>query len=144
MPMSDKGKRKATEVEVEQMIAEGSHRMEVDDEGEEEVPEKEDEEEEPATVETNDEDDVSAQGQSKRKPCPLSDGLYGRAALAFRRMPSPDPKSCKSCRRCKVRCYRNPGKSCFPCDGRKIRCNHAKGGTTAPTRRNSSQARGKK
>ncbi|KAI6145858.1 hypothetical protein BKA82DRAFT_29683 [Pisolithus tinctorius] len=47
MPTSDKGKWKATEVEVEQMIAEGSHRMEVDDEGEEEVPEKEDKEEEP-------------------------------------------------------------------------------------------------
>ncbi|KAI6155884.1 hypothetical protein BKA82DRAFT_35399 [Pisolithus tinctorius] len=76
MPTSDKGKWKVTEVEVEQMIVEGSHRMEVDDEGEEEVPEKEDEEEEPATVETNDEDDVSAQGQSKRKPCPPSDGLY--------------------------------------------------------------------
>ncbi|KIO07967.1 hypothetical protein M404DRAFT_23225 [Pisolithus tinctorius Marx 270] len=144
MPTSDKGKRKATEVEVEQMIAEGSHRMEVDDEGEEEVPEKEDEEEEPATAETDDEDDVSAQGQSKRKPCPLSDGLYGRAALAFRRTPSPDPKSCKSCRRRKVRCYRNPGKSCFPCDGCKIRCNHAKGGTTTPTRQNPSRARGKK
>ncbi|KAI6140037.1 hypothetical protein BKA82DRAFT_29328 [Pisolithus tinctorius] len=47
MPMSDKGKQKATKAEVEQMIAEGSHRMEVDNEGEEEVPEKEDEEEEP-------------------------------------------------------------------------------------------------
>ncbi|KAI6146246.1 hypothetical protein BKA82DRAFT_29596 [Pisolithus tinctorius] len=35
MPMSDKGKWKVTEVEVEQMIVEGSHRMEVDDEGEE-------------------------------------------------------------------------------------------------------------
>ncbi|KAI6157008.1 hypothetical protein BKA82DRAFT_4009480 [Pisolithus tinctorius] len=164
MPTSDKGKRKATEVEVEQMIAEGSHRMEVDDEGEEEVPEKEDEEEEPvrgrqkrqaaaktttrrsrrrsratkATAETDEEDDVSAQGQSKRKPCPPSDRLYGRAALAFRRTPSPDPKSCESCCRRKVRCYRNPRKSCFPCDGRKIRCNHAKGGTTAPTRRNPS------
>ncbi|KAI6143004.1 hypothetical protein BKA82DRAFT_28787 [Pisolithus tinctorius] len=74
-----------------------------------------------ATAETDDEDDVSAQGQSKRKP-------------SFRRTPSPDPKSCESCRRRKVRCYRNPGKSCFLCDGRKIRCNHAKGGTTAPTR----------
>ncbi|KIO04880.1 hypothetical protein M404DRAFT_25966 [Pisolithus tinctorius Marx 270] len=170
MPTSDKGKRKATEVEVEQMIAEGSHRMEVDDEGEEEVPEKEDEEEEPvrgrqkrqaaakttthrsrrrsratkATAETDEEDDVSAQGQSKRKPCPPSDRLYGRAALAFRRTPSPDPKSCESCCRHKVQCYRNPGKSCFPCDGRKIRCNHAKGGPTAPTRRNPSRARGKK
>ncbi|KAI6157177.1 hypothetical protein BKA82DRAFT_20313 [Pisolithus tinctorius] len=47
MPMSDKGKWKATKVEVEQMIAEGLHRMEVDDEGEDEVPEKEDDEEEP-------------------------------------------------------------------------------------------------
>ncbi|KAI6143947.1 hypothetical protein BKA82DRAFT_19973 [Pisolithus tinctorius] len=162
MPTSDKGKQKATKVEVEQMIVEGSHRMEVDDEGEEEVPEKEDEEEEPvrgrqkrqaaakmttcrsrhrshttkATVETDNEDDVSSQGQSKHKPCPPSDGLYGRAALAFRRMPSPDPKSCESCCRCKVRCYRNPRKPCFLCDGCKIRCNHAKGGTTTPTRQN--------
>ncbi|KAI6145798.1 hypothetical protein BKA82DRAFT_26938 [Pisolithus tinctorius] len=47
MPTSNKGKWKVTEAEVEQMIAEGSHRMEVDDEGEDEVPEKEDEEEEP-------------------------------------------------------------------------------------------------
>ncbi|KAI6146398.1 hypothetical protein BKA82DRAFT_20024 [Pisolithus tinctorius] len=170
MPTSDKGKQKATEVEVEQMIVEGLHRMEVDDEGEEEVPEKEDEEEEQvrgrqkrqaavkmtthqsrcqsrttkATVETDDEDDSSAQGQSKHKPCPPSDGLYGHAALAFRRTPSPDPKSCESCHRCKVRCYRNPGKSCFLCNGRKIRCNHAKGGTTAPTRWNPLRARGKK
>ncbi|KAI6156005.1 hypothetical protein BKA82DRAFT_31177 [Pisolithus tinctorius] len=48
MPKSDKGKWKATKAEVEQMMAEGSHRMEVDNEGEDEVPEKEDEEEEPA------------------------------------------------------------------------------------------------
>ncbi|KAI6155983.1 hypothetical protein BKA82DRAFT_31148 [Pisolithus tinctorius] len=169
MPTSDKGKWKATEVEVEQMIAEGLHRMEVDDESEEEVPEKEDEEEEPvrgrqkrqaatktttcrsgcrshamkATAETDDEDNVSTQGQSKHKPCPPSDGLYGRTALAFRRTPSPDPKSCESCRRHKVRCYRNPRKSCFLCDGRKIRCNHAKGGTTTPTRQNPLRARGK-
>ncbi|KIO00331.1 hypothetical protein M404DRAFT_29708 [Pisolithus tinctorius Marx 270] len=34
MPMSDKGKQKATEAEVEQMIAESSHRMEVDNEEE--------------------------------------------------------------------------------------------------------------
>ncbi|KAI6157143.1 hypothetical protein BKA82DRAFT_20382 [Pisolithus tinctorius] len=47
MPTSDKGKWKVTKVEVEQMIVEGSHRMEVDDEGEDEVPEKEDNEEEP-------------------------------------------------------------------------------------------------
>ncbi|KAI6143065.1 hypothetical protein BKA82DRAFT_28875 [Pisolithus tinctorius] len=170
MPMSNKGKRKATEVEVEQMIAEGSHRMEVDDEGEEEVPEKEDEEEEPvrgrqkrqaavkmtthrsrhrscsmkATAETDDEDNVSAQGQSKCQPCPLLDRLYSRTALAFRRTPSPDPKSCELCRRHKVQCYRNPRKSCFPCDGHKIRCSHAKGGTTAPTRQNPSRARRKK
>ncbi|KAI6150351.1 hypothetical protein BKA82DRAFT_4013170 [Pisolithus tinctorius] len=97
MPMSNKGKWKATEAEVEQMIAESLHRMEVDDEGEDEVPEKEDNKEEPAqgrqkhkaaakmmshqsssrfhsrkaTVETNDEDDVPAQGQSKHKPHPL-------------------------------------------------------------------------
>ncbi|KIO00413.1 hypothetical protein M404DRAFT_29560 [Pisolithus tinctorius Marx 270] len=99
MPMSNKGKWKATEVEVEQMIAEGLHRMEVDNEGEDEAPEKEDNEEEPATAETIDEDDVPAQGQSKHKPHPPSDGLYGRAALAFRRTPSPDPHSCKSCHR---------------------------------------------
>ncbi|KAI6143957.1 hypothetical protein BKA82DRAFT_19982, partial [Pisolithus tinctorius] len=170
MPMSNKGKQKVTKVEVEQMIAEGSHRMEVDDEGEEEEPEKEDEEEEPvqgrqkrqaavkmmthrsrrrshttkATVETDDEDDISAQGQSKHKPCPPLDGLYGHAALAFRRMPSPDPKSCESCHRHKVQCYRNPRKSCFLCDGRKIQCSHAKGGTTTPTQWNPSRARGKK
>ncbi|KAI6152501.1 hypothetical protein BKA82DRAFT_4012958 [Pisolithus tinctorius] len=128
MPMSNKGKWKATEVEVEQMIAEGLHRMEVDNEGEDEAPEKEDNEEEPvrgrqkcqaatkimthrsrhqscsmkATAETIDEDDVPAQGQSKHKPHPPSDGLYGRAALAFRRTPSPDPHSCKSCHRRKV------------------------------------------
>ncbi|KAI6141992.1 hypothetical protein BKA82DRAFT_19766 [Pisolithus tinctorius] len=84
MPKSDKGKWKATKAELEQMMAESSHRMEVDDEGEDKVPEKEDEEEGPAqgrqkhkaaakmmshqsrgrscsrkaTVETNDEDDV--------------------------------------------------------------------------------------
>ncbi|KAI6154665.1 hypothetical protein BKA82DRAFT_36874, partial [Pisolithus tinctorius] len=170
MPKSDKGKRKATEAELEQMMAESSHRMEVDDEGEDEVPEKEDEEEEPArgrqkrkaaakttshrsrgrsrsrkaTAETDDEDDVPAQGQSKRKPRPPSDGQYGRAALAARRTPSPDPHSCESCRRRKVRCDRNPGKSCFPCNSRKIRCSHAKGGIATPTRRNPSRARGKK
>ncbi|KAI6142462.1 hypothetical protein BKA82DRAFT_4018164 [Pisolithus tinctorius] len=93
IPTSNKGKWKVTKAEVEQMIAEGSHRMEVDDEGEDEVPEKEDDEEEPATAETNDEDDISAQGQSKHKPHPPSDRLYGHTAIAFRRMPSPDPHS---------------------------------------------------
>ncbi|KAI6143967.1 hypothetical protein BKA82DRAFT_4017195 [Pisolithus tinctorius] len=48
MPMSNKGKQKVTKAEVEQMIVESSHRMEVDNEGEDEVPEKEDDEEEPA------------------------------------------------------------------------------------------------
>ncbi|KAI6145817.1 hypothetical protein BKA82DRAFT_26894 [Pisolithus tinctorius] len=119
MPKSNKGKQKATEAEVEQMMVESLHRMEVDNEGEDKVPEKEDEEEEPArgrqkhkaaakmtshrsrgrscsrkaTAETNNEDDVPAQGQSKRKPCPPLDGLYGRTALAARRTPSPDPHS---------------------------------------------------
>lgn len=46
MPRSDKGKWKVTKADVEQMIAETSHRMEVDDEGEDEVAEKEDDEEE--------------------------------------------------------------------------------------------------
>ncbi|KAI6146327.1 hypothetical protein BKA82DRAFT_20116 [Pisolithus tinctorius] len=48
MPRSDKGKWKVTEAEVEKMIVESLHRMEVDDEGGDEVPEKEDNEEEPA------------------------------------------------------------------------------------------------
>ncbi|KAI6153186.1 hypothetical protein BKA82DRAFT_34283 [Pisolithus tinctorius] len=47
MPMSNKGKWKVTKAELEQMIAESLHRMEVDDEVEDEVPEKEDDEEEP-------------------------------------------------------------------------------------------------
>ncbi|KAI6113458.1 hypothetical protein EDD16DRAFT_1521275 [Pisolithus croceorrhizus] len=73
---------------------------------------------------------------------------YGRARLAARTTPPPNPKSCATCVARKVVCEPNPaGGVCTQCKIRKVRCQHATpktpAATTTSTLRAPSRSRGR-
>ncbi|KAI6139595.1 hypothetical protein EDD17DRAFT_1516590, partial [Pisolithus thermaeus] len=64
------------------------------------------------------------EGRSRRSDSPVaSSSKYGRAQLADRTTPPPNPQSCQTCINRKVVCIRSSGSGvCDPCRKRKIGC----------------------